>query len=191
MAERAKAKAKGKKAAAPKGRKRKVLSADPKKHNQADGVPDEVYDRNLKNIERTAKAMEKAKEVYDSARGAHRDAYREAKDDGCDIEAIKLARQLHKQDHGIVITTYSNTGRVLALMESPLAEQLDLFANLQPAREKVDAPTQGLRAGRAAEPRSNNPYPPGSEEYQAWDSQWLVGEREIISRMGSGSPAVN
>jgi hypothetical protein len=94
MAERARSKtAKGKSASGkkkpPKGgqasRGRVAKAKSGRGDNSGDhGVPDEVYDRHLKKIEATAKALDKAREALNQARGEHRSAYKLAKDDGCD-----------------------------------------------------------------------------------------------------------
>lgn len=193
MAERARS-SKSKKASAKKkapkgaqasrGKVARVAKKGGRGDNSGDhSVPDEVYDRHLKKIDTTAKAMEKAKLEYDQKKGEHRSAFRAAKDDGCDIDAIRLARQLDKQDHGIVITTYSNTGRVLALMQSPLAEQLDLFQEMAPAVKKVedegiDQALAGAHAFSNEEPIGNNPWTPGTMKFGQWEAGWLRAQNE-------------
>ena len=161
-----------------KGKSRKRGRGD----NSGDrSVPDEVYERHLSKIESTAKAMDKAKEAYDQARGVHQNAFKAAKEDGCNTDAIRIARKLDKLDHGAVVIDYADVGRVLTLMRSPLGSgQLDLFGGIS-APEKaatVDPAAQGLRAGRAAEPAENNPHPPGSAEFQAWAENWAAGQKE-------------
>lgn len=149
-------------------------------------VPDEIYERHIAKIDTTAKAMEKAKEAFDQAKGVHQSAYKAAKGDGCDIDAIRLARKLDKQDAGVTQITYANVSRVLNLMGSPLgSDQLDLFGAIAgPAVvAKVDPMAQGLRAGRDGENRSNNPFSPGSDDFKTWDDYWITGQSEIVAKM--------
>lgn len=193
MAERARAKKKAaaKKKVPPKGAqgsRGRVARVAKAKSGRGDnsgehGVPDEVYDRHLKAIDRTARALDKAQEELNQKRGEHRSAYKLAKDDGCDIEAIKLARKLDQTDHGIVIVTYSNTGRVLQLMRSPLAEQLDLFASMAPVVEKmkeegVDQVLAGAHAFSNEEPMDNNPHIPGTMKFGQWEAGYLRAQNE-------------
>lgn len=189
MAERARTNKpkKGKKRAVPKGAtgsRGKVAKKAAIGDNSGDHeVPDEVYQRHLKIIDNTATAMRRAKEAYDQKRGEHRAAYKLAKDDGLDIEAIKLARKLDESDHGIVVTTYSNTGRILSLMRSPLAEQLDLFQDMAPVVKKaeeegVDQSLAGAHAFSNAEPISNNPHIPGTMKFGQWEAGYLRAQNE-------------
>ena len=139
-------------------------------------IPDEVYERHLAKIDTTAKAMDKAKEAYDQAKGVHQSAFKAAKGDGCDIDAIRLARKLDKQDAGVTQVTYANTARVLNLMGSALGEdQLNLFGSIVEPPPKVDVALQGQQAGKNAEPASNNPWPAGTDEFQIWLENHKVG----------------
>ncbi len=44
--------------------------------------------------------------------------------------------------------------------------------------------TQGLTSGRTGQDRGKNPYTPGTEQYQRWDTAWLRGQGE---RSGAAS----
>lgn len=201
----ARANPKKKKAAAAKGRvpSRGTVAKLPKPTKRKKGrrgdnsgdhsVPDEIYERHLAKIDTTSKAMEKAKEAFDQAKGVHQSAYKAAKGDGCDIDAIRLARKLDKQDAGVTQVTYANVSRVLNLIGSPLgSEQMDLFGAIAPAKPAEEAPgIRGLKAGEAGLGRDANPYDPGSQAYQAYDEQWLAGQKRIVDRMGNGSESVN
>lgn len=169
------------------GKVAKVAKKRGRGDNSGDhAVPDEVYERHLSKIDSTAKAMEKAKEAYDQAKGVHQSAYKAAKNDGCDIDAIRLARKLDKQDAGVTQVTYANVSRVLNIMGSPLgSQQLDLFGSIaQPeVQAKVDPGAQGLNAGRNGENRGNNPFNPGTPEFEQWDGSWIKGQAEIVKTM--------
>lgn len=200
MAERAKAPAKksrkggkiksrGTVAELPKSAKRK-----PGIGHNGGGPSDELYARHWEKIESTSKAAEKAKEAYDQAKGVHQAAYKQAKQDGCDTDAIRLLRKLHKQDQGVVTMMYSNVARVARIVGSPYGpEQLGLFDNMEsPAGSpKVDANLQGQMAGKQGEPRDNNPFSPGSDDYQTWDDGWMTGQKMIAEGMRPEGSAVN
>lgn len=158
-----------------------------KGHNSSatHAVPDEVYARHLDKIERTGRAMERAKEAYDQAKSAHQNAYKQAGEDGCDKDAIRLARKLDKQDHGIIHTTYSNVARVLNLMGSKLgSEQLGLFDNLPGALPVPTALEMGERAGRAGDPMSGGGHKPGTEAFAQWEEGWRIGQQTLQAGIG-------
>lgn len=140
-------------------------------------VPDEVYERHLNKIDSTAKAMERAKLEYDQAKGVHQSAYKAAKGDGCDTDAIKLARKMDTQDHGITQIMYANVARVLNIMESPLgSKQMDLFGAIVAAEPKPDPEGEGFKAGKEAEPIENNPYEVATENFVKWEDSWKRGQ---------------
>lgn len=143
-------------------------------------VPDEVYERHLAKINSTEKAMQKAKEEFDQAKGVHQSAYKAAKGDGCDIDAIKHARKLDSQDHGMTQIMYANVARVLNIMESPLgSEQMDLFGAITAiAKTDVDPAKAGFKAGVEAQPVENNPFMPGSEDFVAWANAYAEGQQK-------------
>jgi hypothetical protein len=143
-----------------------------------------VYERHLAKIDSTAKAMEKAKEAYDQAKGVHQSAFKAAKGDGCDIDAIRLARKLDKQDAGVTQITYANVSRVLNIMGSPLGDgQLDLFGAIAQPDKKGDDNTDGKdayllgeQAGKDAVNADANPFTPGSLKFGQWASGWEKGQ---------------
>lgn len=185
-AKAAKGKVKGKGAIAVLPKQSKAKSGKKRRigDNSGSGVPDEIYERHLAKIASTAKAMETAKEAFDQAKGVHQSAYKAAKGDGCDIDSIRLARRLDKQDAGVTQILYANTARVLNLMGSPLGEeQMDLFGAINPKPAEEAPGVRGLKAGEAGRPRTENPFAAGSTEYQAYDDQWLEGQKRIASRI--------
>lgn len=202
MAERAKGKAKAKSAKGGKVKSRGRVAtlpkqSKPKKRGVGDNsgdhkVPDEVYERHLSKINSTEKSMEKAKVEYDQAKGVHQSAYKSAKNDGCNIDAIRLARKLDKMDHGAVVIDYADVGRVLNLMKSPLGDtQLDLFGSMVSSPAKESPSLAGAHAGKNGERRDGNPFMPGTAEFQEYDASWLAEQKKIAGEMGEGSPSVN
>lgn len=175
MAERVRGKTKrAAKSAKGKGGKAKKAGIG---HNSGQ-VPDEVYERHLRKIDQTANAMDKAKEVYDQAKGVHQSAYKAAKEDGCNIDGIKLARKLDQQDAGAVVINYADTGRILRLMRSPLSVQMSLFDDIQLPKD-VQAAMDGKNAGRLSAARDTNPHQQGTAEYEHWDSSWVAAQQEL------------
>jgi ribosome modulation factor len=51
----------------------------------------------------------------------------------------------------------------------------------------VDA--EGFEAGRTGKKRERNPYTPGTEAAQRWDSAWLRGQGEAVERLGKPAPS--
>ena len=181
MAERARKKVKAK-AKSKTGAKAKALETKAKPartgigHNSGT-IPDETIERHVRKITQTGAALETAK-------GKHRQAYADAKDDGVNTDALKLALKLHlKRDHGVVVTDYADAGRILKIMDSPLATQLDLFQDLNAAEPPPYA--EGLKAGRNAEDAQNNPHKPGTDPFQRWAEGWGAGQIENQERLAS------
>ena len=174
MAERAKG-------SAPK--KRKAKTANGAGHNSRPGLPsgggppDEVYLRWLSKIETADIAYDKAAEISKKRKSELSNVYAGAKDDGCDVDAIKKARREHARAVADVAAEYSNIGRILRLMRSPLAEQLDLFKTPD-WPEPVNANLQGYRVGRAAGSLDECPFEPGTETFASWRTGYDLGQEE-------------
>ena len=149
-------------------------------HNsgQTGQVPREVYDRHLGQLEIAAKAKQ-ADDAAKKKRSALQNVYKAAKGDGCNVEAIKIARKLDQGDHVEAVNDYAEVGTVLDILESPLHTQFGLFAKIdRPA--PVSAYLLGMQAGRQAAPPDNNPYAdrPGSEEFVQWGAGYEAGQGE-------------
>ena len=168
MAERAARKTK--KTSKTKAKSAPKVKAEARPPSIGHNVPDEVIERHVRKITQTGAALETAK-------GKHRQAYADAKDDGVNTDALKLALKLHlKRDHGVVVTDYADAGRILKIMDSPLATQLDLFQELNAAEPPPYA--EGLKAGKNAEDAQNNPHKPGTDPFQRWAEGWAAGQSE-------------
>lgn len=194
LAERAKAKAKPKakkKADVPagatgsRGKVAKTKSASPGPGHNGKGPSPALIRGHSEALDAIEIRMAAAKLKYDQIKGEHRSRYATVKDDGIDLRGFKLARELHKEDHGIVVTTYANVGTYLAAIKSELALQLDLFQDLAKA-----PPHNPSLAGAAAfanqEPRSNNPYQQGTEEYAGFDEAWMAAANSAELKDGDG-----
>ena len=161
----------------------KSKAANGKGHNSnlglpsGGGPPDEVYLRWLSKIETAENAYDRAAEISKKRKSELGNVYTGAKDDGCDIDAIKKARREDKRAVADVAAEYSNIGRVLRLMHSPLAEQLELFKTPD-WPEPVSANLQGFRVGKAGGSVDECPYEPGTETFVAWQTGHESGQEE-------------
>lgn len=171
MAERARASA---------PRKRKA--ANGKGHNSRaglpdGGLPDEVKLRWLASIDKAELAYDKAHEAAKKLKSQLSNVYAGAKDDGCNIDALKQARKLDRRDRADVAADYTATGDWLRLMNSPLV-QLELFK--QPDwPEPINANLQGYRIGKAGgDVVSECPYEPGTDAFTAFRAGYDTGQQE-------------
>lgn len=192
LAERAKAKAKPKAkkkapegAQASRGRVAKTKSASPGPGHNGKGPSPALIKSHHEELDAIETRMAAAKAKYDQIRGEHRSRYATVKDDGIDLNGFKLARALHKEDHGIVVTTYANVGTYLAAIKSELATQLDLFQDL--AKAPPHNPTlAGSAAFANSEPRSNNPYQANTDEFVEFDNAWMAAANATDLKDGDG-----
>lgn len=144
----------------------------------AGNVPAEVLQGWLEKIEAGHKVVDKLKTPYDSARSKLQKLYQGAKADGCSTEAIRDARRLVKLDRTEVAHIYTETGRCLLLMESPLATQLELFKTPD-WPEPVSANLQGYRVGKSGGNPDEAPFVPGSENHAQWMHGYESGQAEL------------
>ena len=84
-------------------------------------------------------------------------------------------------DHATVAQNYADTGRVLRIMKSPLAIQLQLFEPVDWSPE-TRAALEGELAGRRGDPIEQNPNTPGSPAFQAYDAAWRKGQRAMAEQ---------
>jgi len=160
-----KAKGKGKKA-------RRALG-----DNGGPGLTDAQIKAELNRLNRLYSDWEKDRDVAKQSNGVYRSAIKAAKKIGIDTDAYIGARDKDRADHGKIIVQAANEGRYLRIMDSPLATQMDLFQNLNPeeAPPTLDVALQGQMAGKNAEPESNNPYLPGTDDFQIWLENHKIG----------------
>lgn len=169
MAERAKRKAKGN------GRGKAG-------HNSGSELPPELIERWWQKIAVGQAAVERATKPLQARKSELRAIYKAAESDGIDVEAIKEAIAKDKDDHMEVVTRFVLTGNYLRAHNSPLGTQLNLFSTeaipttMQAA---VAGKRQGLRGGSIDE----NPYPPGSEAFQAYRDNWDKGQAELHDQL--------
>lgn len=145
-------------------------------HNSENaGLSDAEAKIELTKLDRLYADWEKDNEVASQSKGVYRSALKAAKKNGIDTDAYVGAREKNRADHGKVITQAANEGRYLRIMNSPLATQMNLFQNLETPAPAVDVALQGQMAGKNAEPESNNPYNPGTDDYMIWAENHKIG----------------
>lgn len=163
-------------------------SSRPTAGHNSGAVPDSVYLSWLGKIEIAKNALDKVTDLRRQKNGEYRAILKAAKDDGCNVDAILEARELHAKDHTIVVVDYRDIGRVLRLIRSPLAVQLELFAD-QALSSPANARLAGFHAGQNGESADNNAHKPGTEEHVQWRQGWGEGQASIAAKMGSGQHA--
>jgi hypothetical protein len=169
-------------------RQRKSKAPKPGKpgHNSGE-VPVEVYERHLDLIDTKRVAYEKAAAEAKQKKGELASAFKAAKGDGCNIDAIKAAHALTKRDLTDVVQDHHDIGRVLRILGSPLGTQFKLFADGD-LPKPVSAVLAGQQAGKQGAPRDGNPHPPGSDEFVQYDNAWLEEQTKIAASMGDDAP---
>jgi hypothetical protein len=175
MAERARAR---------KNRKDKDKGGNGIGHNsRGSSVTDQIYNRWLSRIDTADAIYQRAKDNASSKRGELNAIYAAAKEDGCNVRAIKAARKKHRSDHLEVAMDYDDEARVLRLMKSPLVEQLSLFPEVKEARDPlVTAAMEGELAGRRGDSVDDNPYTVGTEQYVKWRAKWDEGQASLAEQ---------
>lgn len=144
-------------------------------HNSGE-VPTEVYQRWLTKIVAQRNVVERVQKQLKSRKGELSSLYAAAKGDGVDIDAVKEALALDKEDRLEVILRFANTKRVLKLLENPLAVQLSLGLDELP--DAIKAGLRGRADGKAGVAIDSNPHAPGSEEFVAYEQAWHSGQAE-------------
>lgn len=158
-------------------------------------VPDEVIGRHLDTLKAKKKALDKVvadyKEDLDQARGVYRSARKLAKKEGVNLKAFDIMSELESEDMGHVQVNYADVARYQKITDSPLL-QLEMFAGMLAPEPKVDVALQGQQAGKEGANRDSNPHKPGSDDFQVWDENWMVGQGQIANKMAkSGGATIN
>lgn len=146
-----------------------------KGHNSGALDEDASLRKWLPKIASAKAASDKAQEEAKQEKGRYRAILKAAKKEGVDTDAVIEAREWEKDDPAERARRLRYIGRVLAYDKSPLATQMDLFQNIV-VPDPLAARSEGLAAGKNAEPAENNPYTPGGEEFEAWAEGWAAGQ---------------
>jgi hypothetical protein len=148
------------------------------------------------------------KDARDDAAMALARAKKSAKNDGIDLDALKMLEKLSKLDVDEAEMQLKNLRMYAAWIELPIGSQIDMFGKPEPAAvDAKDAAEQaewqaggdGYKAGEAGHQRDTNPFSAGTAEYVAWDKSWargnkvwLNGQKKIAGEMapkGNGAAA--
>lgn len=113
-------------------------------------------------------------------------AKKAAKNDGVDLDALKIIEKLADLDADEAEMQLKHVRIYAQWLESPLVTQLAMFA--EPVPEPVDDKTaeeqrewvaggRGFDAAEAGHERGINPFEAGSFEHVAWDKSWTRGHK--------------
>lgn len=179
------------------------LSSAAAKENKKAGknagpISDEALARHIDLIQAAELEFDEARDAAAVKSGILRNRYKVAKNDGADIEALKLALKLAKRTTGEVVTEHRNVGRIIRLMNLPIGHQFNLFpvddVAAEPKDEKsieAEATLAGEHAGLNGEPKSNNPHQGGTPQWFGWNNGHQVGADKLADglRTGNAHPA--
>lgn len=149
-------------------------------------VADETVGMHINLIKAAEVEWRDLRDKASTAQGVLRNRYKVAKQDGVDVDSLKLAFRIAERASGEVISEQRNVGRYLKIMGSPLGTQWSLFEEEgENGKPKVDANLQGQHAGRNGEPAENNPFTPGTEEFTTWAEGWVNGQQMLGEGMAA------
>lgn len=149
-------------------------------------VTDETVGMHVNLIKAAEVQWREARDRAAELQGVLRNRYKVAKNDGVDIDALKLAFKIAERSSSEVVAEQRSLARYLKIMGSPLGMQWSLFEDsvTEEGRPKVDANLQGQHAGRNGEPAENNPFTPGSADFVAWSEGWVAGQNMLADGIG-------
>lgn len=128
----------------------------------------------------------------------YRNVLKDAKKAGVDTAAITTVLADRFQDEDILVIQLREhlkmldlAGVVPGIVDKILA-RLDIQEPTRNEREQITldrAYDGGCFDGREGKPRDGNPYPAGSEQFDAHDRGWLIGQHAIAAEMAPQPPA--
>lgn len=161
-----------------------------KRGKNAGPISDEAMLRHIQLIQAAELEFDEARDAAAVKSGILRNRYKVAKNDGADIEALKLALKLAKRTSGEVVTEHRAVRRIILLMNLPIGHQFDLFkvggddeAAAEGKPNGMDAELQGQAAYRNSEPIVNNPFTQGTEDYFNWSQGWRNAQNATAQSM--------
>ena len=168
-----------------------------KRGKNAGPISDEAMLRHIELIQGAELEYDEARDAAAVKSGILRNRYKVAKNDGVDIEALKLALRLAKRSSGEVVTEHRAVRRIILLMNLPIGHQFDLFKvagddepETAPTDEKTleaEATLAGEHAGLNGEPRENNPHPAGTPKWFGWNNGHQVGTDKLADGLRTGN----
>ncbi len=121
---------------------------------------------------------------------------------GADWDVIKVYAKFTKRirigEMGEIVTEQRRLASLMKLMDCPVHTQFGLFPEIithesaadgAPPKPGMDAELQGQASFRNGEPRANNAFQAGTEEYVDWERGWLNAEAAFLNPRGEGDAA--
>jgi hypothetical protein len=134
-------------------------------------------------------------------------AKKSAKNDGVDLDALKMLEKLADLDTDEAELQIKHLQIYAQWLELPIGMQLNMFGQPEPATVDAQAAAEqrewaaggkGYEAGEAGHERETNPHEAGSAEFVAWDKSWTRGQkvwlssqRKIAAEMGKKANGTN
>jgi hypothetical protein len=128
----------------------------------------------------------------------HRNNLKDAKKAGVDSQAIAYALNARFADEDVLVVELRERLKMLDLagvvpgIVDKILARLDVQEPTRNEREQITldrAYDGGVHDGTDGKPRDGNPYPAGSDAYDAHDRGWLTGQRAIANEMAPQPPA--
>lgn len=130
--------------------------------------------------------IEEMRDLSEEAKADLKAELEKAKGSGIDLKALKWLRWLRKMDPREAQSAFRHTILYLSWLGINFLDQEEAFADGGPAtsgltaqvvatQARWEAGRAGYEAGKSGTPLDGCPYPPGSEEHQAWCTEWRDG----------------
>ncbi len=101
-------------------------------------------------------------------------------------------KNIRKGGMGAMVSDERRYRQLLVLMDSPLGTQFTLW-QVEPegatSKPSMEPELAGQHAWSNKEPRQNNPYQQGTEEFVQWDNGWVAAETHATAQIGRGNGA--
>jgi hypothetical protein len=120
-------------------------------------------------------------------------AKKAAKADGIHLDALKWLEKLADLETDEATVQMRRLSLYARWIELPVGTQLAMFEDTEqsmPSQEALDdqrewdAGDAGNAAGMAGHMRVDNPHPPGTLPYAAWDKAWIKGNKVWLAEQG-------